>query len=185
MKSRHLLCLLAFASLAGAGPAQQSDASYESAIRNQSTSPSYVMITVVETKTGVVRPTCTGANFLLGAIVIEDGLSYDRDGATRAMQIALRNRNHTFKFSKQEALRNVERHYTDEELANIRRALQGRSVSEVLQAVNSDRTLTELVHGRTFWERYWGLQEAAACVLIERGESPVLADITGQLFVTH
>lgn len=117
MRFLNLLCLLVCVSAAEAGQQpRQSDASYEAAIRNRSTSPSYVMVTVVDTEAGVTRPTCTEANFLLGAIHIERDIAYDREGEAKAMQIALQNQAHTFEFSKQKALRNVERHYTDDEL---------------------------------------------------------------------
>jgi TonB family protein len=94
--------------------ARQSHAAFETAIRDTSTSPYLVLITVVDDRTGQVSTGCDTANRLLGAIYLEKWGSFetnDRSQATarheEVKRIALENTPHTFHFSNQAALNNV------------------------------------------------------------------------------
>lgn len=182
MKSINVLCLALCAGVAGAAPhvARQSDASYAAAFRNQSTSPSFVLVTVIDGNTGESRPTCLPADFLLGAIHIENGLGWDPEDQGRALQAVFRNSSRVFTFENEKALYNVARHYTDAQLDALRKALQGKSVPEVVDAGMHDAAVQRLVPGKDGFD---GFRSALVCVLIERGESPSMADMTGQILV--
>ena len=92
--------------------------------------------------------------------------------------MALANKSHRFEFHTAKALQNVSRHYTDAELAKINVALRTKSVSQIMEAQQYDLSLRRLVGGTPGYD---GFQEAIACILIARGESPRMADMTGQL----
>ena len=81
---------------------------YVKALKNQSTAPNYVLITVVDSRTGTNRVVCTEAPSLLGAIHQEHELAYNEKGERKAMSLALAQRDRTFKFSNPEAIKNVQ-----------------------------------------------------------------------------
>jgi TonB family protein len=91
----------------------QSQAAFETAIRDESTSPYVVLITAIDDRTGQADTGCTGANLLLGAIYLEKWGSYDKarlgtnSMRDEAEKIALENTAHVFHFSNQSALDNV------------------------------------------------------------------------------
>jgi hypothetical protein len=95
-----------------AGPIQ-SQSDFEIAVRDNSTSPYIVLLTVVDDRTGQSRTGCTEANFLLGAIILERLNGYGKKNSEnmvknqRARQIALENTSHVFHFSKQAAIDNL------------------------------------------------------------------------------
>jgi hypothetical protein len=134
----------------------QSQASFEKAIGNHSTSPFYVLISVVDDNTGQSRTFCTTANFLMGAIQREYGIGVGRDDIAKADAIAIANKDHVFHFRKQEALDNLRMTYSEDELAAARASYAAPSVAE-------------------------GKRDAVACVLIEHGLSPYMADRSGQV----
>ncbi|WP_211471552.1 hypothetical protein [Collimonas humicola] len=158
------------------GQSVQSRASYEAAIHNSSTSPSYVLITVVEARTESARSICTTANLLIGAINMEYGLGHDRAGYSKSDEIALSNQTHVFRFTKQDALNNVPFTYSDDDIAAARTFLAPFSVAELRDKFSSLYSSQRLaLNGFS--------RDAIACVLIERGLSPKMADISGQVFV--
>jgi hypothetical protein len=87
------------------GTQQQQDA-FAAAVRNQSTSPSYVKIQVGQL-TGSLSTNCVTANLFLGAIHIEHGLPYTEKGLASAEQIANSSPSHAFRFAKPAALANL------------------------------------------------------------------------------
>jgi hypothetical protein len=91
--------------------ARQSHAAFETAIRDTSTSPYLVLITVVDDRTGQVSTGCDTANRLLGAIYLEKWGSFETNDRSQAAarheevkRIALENTSHAFHFSNQAAL---------------------------------------------------------------------------------
>ena len=89
LKILRIVCVLAMASIfaseaLGGGVFMQSPESFEAAIRNLSTSPSYVLVTVVDARTESAQSICTSAPFLVGAIHLEYGLGYDEAGQMKA-----------------------------------------------------------------------------------------------------
>ncbi len=97
-----------------AAQARQSQAAFETAIRDNSTSPYVVLITVVDDRTGQASSGCNTANLLRGAIYLEKWGSIDRDAAPEANtrrkeveKIAVENLSHVFHFSNPAALKNI------------------------------------------------------------------------------
>jgi hypothetical protein len=179
MKNRLMKFVLAGilacqASLAMA--AEQSRASWEDAFRVISSSPSYVMITVVDARTGQARRVCTTANFLLGAISREFDLGHYTAGSAKDVEIARQSLDHVFRFQRQAALDNIPSRYTEAELQAARDFLAPLSLEELIDKFSS------LYANRRMDTRGYA-RDAIACVLIERGLSPKMADISGQVYV--
>jgi hypothetical protein len=156
--------------LAQAEPTQ-TRASYEEAVRNRSTSPSYVLIVLAGDSEESTRPLCTTSNFLIGAIVRETGIDH-----RQAEQVALANREHVFRFTRQEALDNLPRRYSDLDLANAVALLAPYSVSELQHAFSSLIEPPLLPPNKV-------KREALACALLERGLSPRATDISRRIYV--
>lgn len=182
MKISRPLALLMFAAAAHAEGNLQSAASYEAAVRgsfvNLTTSPSYVMITIVNANTGEEHLTCTTANFFSGAIQKEFGLEFDAQGLKKAEALALSNKEHRFIFSNEEAWRNIPDVFSDQELADVRERFSSLSNAELRRQIGDIP--------REIWRDYPARQRyknATACFLIERGLSPYRADITGGVSV--
>jgi hypothetical protein len=164
----------AVASSIEAGP--QSRASFETAIHNRSTSPSYVRVSIINDQTGQARDVCTTANFLLGAIHHEYGLGYGATDSTKAEQIAIEGEHHVFHFHTQEALDNIPVRYSEKDLAAARAFLAPLSASDIESGFSSLSS-----HSRLATTGY--VRDAIACALIERGFSPRQADRSGQVYI--
>jgi hypothetical protein len=85
----------------------QSQENFEKAMRDRSTSPHVILVTVVNDNTGEAHTECFPAPFLLGAIHREYDLNYDAGSIEKAMQMVLANSSRTFHFSKQSAIENL------------------------------------------------------------------------------
>jgi hypothetical protein len=180
MLKAFLSVLFAFglsAAFANDVAAMQPRQSYEAAFRNNSTSPSYVRISVIDGETGQGRSVCTTANFVLGAIHREYGLGYGAADLAKALEIALKSEDRSFRFHQPAALANIPSRYSEADLAAARAFLAPYSTSE-LKAKFS----TLLAGARLDTKGY--ARDAIACVLIERGLSPKMADIAGIVYVT-
>jgi hypothetical protein len=171
--------LLTAAMSAFAPESVQSSASYEAAIRNTSTAPSYVMVTIIDANTNLERTTCTTANFLVGALHIENGLANDAEGRRQATTLALSNTEHRFTFFSEAALRNIPIGSSPEELKEVRARFAPVS-NEALRAGFGTKPWGAL-HDAFPDRRYLN---AVACVLIERGLSPYMGDRTGAISVS-
>jgi hypothetical protein len=88
--------------------AVQSQADFAAAIRDHSTSPFIILLTVIDDRTGQARTGCSLAPFLVGALRSESGLSN-----IEAEGLALANTSHVFHFSKQTALDHLPFGYAD------------------------------------------------------------------------
>jgi hypothetical protein len=164
--------------MAAPSPARvQSQASYEAAIADMSTSPAYVLVEVGDSGSAAPRPVCTTGNFLLGAIHREYGLGYAPAESGQALRIARQQTDHVFRFQRQAALDNVRIHYTGADLAAARALLAPLSDDEVKAKFSS-----LLTRDRLPTEGY--AKDAVACALIERGFSPKMADRSGQVFIS-
>jgi hypothetical protein len=158
----------------------QSAASYEAAIRGSfetvTSAPAYVMVTIADANTGLERQTCTTANLLAGAIDLEYELTHDDAGRKQALALALSNTSHRFVFTKQAALNNVSIEFTPQDLEHIRTWLAPVSNQDLMAGAQPWTSRDTPYAGR-------GYRSAVACVLIERGLSPYMADLTGQVVV--
>jgi len=153
----------------------QSSESYEAAIRNISSSPSYVLIFVGDEVGGQTHSICTTANFLLGAIHREYGIGYERTDLSKAVDIAIKTPDRTFRFH-QPALNNIRLKYSLNDLEKARAFLAAFSTSELTEKFSS-------LYGEKRLPTNEYSRDAIACVLIERGLSPKMADISGQVYV--
>ncbi len=142
----------------------QSQAAFERAINDSSTSPYYVLITVKDSTTNQSTTYCTLANFLLGAIHREYDLGFDTEGGKQAQKIAIENSDHVFSFGRTEALKNVHVRYSPTDLESARISLTERGLSNTIDSIFS-----------------YGYRDAVACLLIEQGYSPWVADRSGKL----
>jgi hypothetical protein len=145
----------------------QDQAHFEAAFANTSTAPSFVLITVVDDRTGASRTGCVESNFVAGAIRLETGVPSEE-----ARQTASHNSTHVFHFSKQKALDNVPFRYTQAELDQARDFVRKHGIDGLLQAMKTqDPELGELL---------WSA--ALACVLIENGLSAIRGDMPANIF---
>jgi hypothetical protein len=156
----------------------QSRESYEAAVRNRSTSPSYVMISVAGGGTEPAKVICTTANFILGAIHREYALGYDAAGVLKATEIALANSNHIFTFSQPSARANIPMNYSEDDLAAARKLFAPIPTDELKRQFSSLSRESRLpTNGYN--------RDAMACTLIERGLSPRLSDLSGQVYIAR
>jgi len=177
-----LFALVAASVVANPSGVVQSQTSFEAAVGNTSTAPSYVLITVVDDGSKTQRSTCTTANLLLGAIHREYGLEFDANGVASAKRIALANQSHVFHFSKAEALNNIPSYFTDDDLRSVRSKLAALTVEQLRAGFSTYGTLHSIYQDQS-WERHRAHRDAAACVLIERGLSPGHGDVSDQLWI--
>jgi hypothetical protein len=152
---------------AGAAEPIQDQAHFEAAFANTSTAPSFVLVTIIDDRTGQSRTGCVEANFVVGAIEREADLPYDS-----ARRMASSNSTHVFHFSKQKALDNVPFRYTQAELDRARDFVGKHGIDGLLQAMKAQDP--EL--GKLIWSA------ALACVLIENGLSAIRGDIPAYIF---
>jgi hypothetical protein len=167
--------------LDGDKPAQ-SQASFEAAIHNHSTAPSYVLITVVDSRSKSVRTTCTTANLLMGAIHREFGLEYDKASQAKAEEIALANKTHVFHLAKREALKNIPYSFSQSDLEAVRAKLASLSIAQLRDGFANTGSLHSIYRVEP-WERHQAYRDATACVLIERGLSPGMGDRTDHIWL--
>jgi hypothetical protein len=76
---------------------------FERAIRNRSTAPSVILLTVVDDRNGQAQTGCAMAPFLLGAIQRETGITSEKE----LEDVALANTTRVFHFKKQDAIDNI------------------------------------------------------------------------------
>ena len=99
--------LLSCPSIGAAGDVIQSQRDFEAALADESTSPSFVLVTIVDGRSGEERTGCILAPFLLGAIHLERHLPYSRAAMDEGRRIAEAQTDHRFVFRDPAALHNV------------------------------------------------------------------------------
>jgi hypothetical protein len=159
---------------------------YAQALKNGSTAPNYVLITVVDNRTGKATLACTEAPFLLGAIHREREIAYDEKGCQRVMSLALARRNRTFKFSSPEAVRNVQPRYTRQQLEEMRELVKACSDDELRKGLTSRNTeLRRRLFETRADDSYLAYRDAVAHLLLERGLLPRRGCVDGFLTVDN
>ena len=118
--------LVPLGAYAAEAPKGLSAVQFESALQNISTAPNYILITVVNGNTGYQATACMEAEFLLTALNIEHNLKW-----AEAVAFALAQPDRTFKFSDTNALKRVERAYSDHILQEARDFLAKLTVDEI------------------------------------------------------
>jgi hypothetical protein len=171
-----------FALLALGSPANSSQCDrslFESALENESTSPSYVLITVIDENSGGRSVVCTEAPFLLGALHRELGADYGQEGVARVKAAALASPGLEFRFTKSKALANVRSRYTAEMLEAVRARLTGLSDVDLLDGFAwSNGPLHDIYTSAPDRGAY---RDAIAHVLLERCIGVRRADRSGML----
>ncbi len=169
------LALAALASCAHPRPisdqSRYTDAMFLRAIQNGSTAPDFVLITVVDVRNRTTRVVCTEAPFLEGALHREFAIPYDKGGQLRVRELALRQANRVYRFSRPDALRNVQPRYSAGQLDSARAAIAGRPDSELL----------DYAFVQTLFKPEGGGRDALAHALLERGISCARGCIVGDL----
>ena len=148
------------------------------AVYSESTSPYFVLVTIVDDRTGVSWQVCTKAEALVGAMMTEWQWSYENNARRRAAQRIIANATRTYHLSNPKALANVAPRYTEAQLATVRERLKSYSTAELVKLFGP------CGKDNAYWKRGEPLDpftHAAAHVLAERGLSVRMADITGRL----
>lgn len=104
---------------------------FESALRNTTTAPNYVVV-AVEFGNDKKQTICVETPFLLGAIHHEYELPYDDSGIEKVIKIALSKSQDTFRFSNEKAIENIRIKYTAELLTEIRSFFSTISKEDIL-----------------------------------------------------
>ena len=177
---RGLLAAMVALCSAHAAVAQQSNASFARAIANHSTSPSYVLITVIDDRSGSRQTVCTMAPFLLGAIQRQYRLPYTPTGEAKIEAIALAGKDHVYHFSRPDALSNLRPNYTPQILAQVQSRLKTVSTPDLVKGLSDRGGLRDLYNKSKNRSAY---RDAVAYVLLQRGLSPIQTDMTRDLFV--
>jgi len=114
------------------------DAQFERALRNLSTGPNYVLVTIVDnSKDSAPRAqVCVEAVPLLMMLQREHGFTHADGQWEQVIQFALAQRDRTYEFSK----RAPERRYTDEMLEEVRRFLAHKDEAEIRALVNDQQS---------------------------------------------
>ena len=156
---------------------------FASAIENNSTSPNYVLVTIVNEVTKETRLICTPAPFLLGALHKEHHLAYDAAGSGKAKELALAAKDRIFYFSNSDALKNVEPRYDDKILTEMRASLKGFSGEELKTGFRGDGKGLEKLYMKRPANQSSAYRDAIAHVLLERGYLPRQGCVAGYLIL--
>lgn len=160
---------------------------FRCALHNNSTSPNYVLITIIDDNTEEETTCVVTTDALIGAIHREYGIPYSRSGADSVIQIALSGHDRRFHFSRMEALSNVFCSY-------------GLSILDSVRSRLSLLTNEEIRHGLPYVSRDYGstlhaiykyqkvdqkraYRDALAHALLERDILCGISDVSGQLYV--
>ena len=183
---RILLALVVLVlTLMQSASAQQTSASFAAAFANRSTSPRYVLITIINDKTGSQQTICTLATFFDGAIHYQYHLPYTAEGERKSRKIALTSSGRTYHFSQSNALRNLRIRYTPQILIQVRSQLKNVSTSTLVKGLSHSGKMNEIYTKQKSFGMFAAYRDALAYVLIERGLQPEQADMTGGLYLAR
>lgn len=174
---KHLMwaALLGIFPILAAEPPRQSAQSFEQAIRDHSTAQPYVLITVVDDKSGKAQTGCTKGAFLVGAIATEHNLTRDKAGFDQAENVALAVPSHVYHFYNRAALENVSFRYSPSDAEAARKQIQSLTDQQLREGFKVGGVLQP--------KRSIGVRDAVACALIERGYSVRMGDVPPDLML--
>ena len=156
------------------------------AIEKQSTAPLYVLVTVMDSRTGLETEEAITANLLLGAIHREYDFPFTEDGVRQAVQLAKARHDRRFSFSNPLAIENVKPRYTAAILLDVRNHLSGVSDEDVVAAVSLERELKPSLMDSIYEGHETessAYRDAIAHVLLERHILCGVSDLTGGLYI--
>ena len=157
---------------------------YRRGFAGQSTAPLFVLVTLVNAKTGYERTACVDVPFLLGAIHIEYQLSYDEQGTSKAMTIALNQPDRRFSFKSDKARANARPMYAAELADSMREKLKGKSDAQLREGLETYKGELHLLYRPTGTYKTSVATLHAVCqVLLERGILVGHTDLGYQLYL--
>ncbi len=168
-----VFCLLAAApARAQDVHAVQDQAHYEQAVRDASTAPYFVLVTIVDDGAKKSWTGCTLPRFVESAIDAEHGSANDDEAIARGRQAMLDAKDHVFHFANPKALASVAMDaYAPGDLDRARAYLHAHGTAFLL---SSD------------WEKIDAANKlnrtALACAVIEKGLAARMSDGTGEVF---
>jgi len=160
------------------------------------TAPLFVLITLRDPTSGAERAAAVPGPFLLGAIATEYRLKLRKtishqdiyralaEQQQQELQIALSRPDRVFCFRNRKARNNVEPRYTPAMLAEIQRALVGKTRVEILAAARANESwLHQLYDSRRDAVQRLAYRDAVAHALLERGILVGHGDYVNGLYV--
>ena len=157
---------LGVAALGGDHKRGLTDEQFEQALRNVSTGPNYVLVSIVDkSKDGArTRVVCVEGVALLTALLREHGFSHADEPWEQPTRFALTQKNRTFEFSKKAP----KARYTCEMLNEVRRFLAGKNETEIRKLAGDQQSELYKLCGKKpgSFPRYF---PAVGHVLCERG----------------
>jgi len=173
---RHAVAAGLFVALgctaARAGGFVQDQAHYEQAVRNKTSAPYFVLVSVVDDTAKTTWTGCTLPEFVEAALDIEQGLANDDADMARDARTMLDAKDHTFHFSNPKALAEIRMDaYAPSDLERARGYLHAHGTAFLL---SSDWTKIDAANALN--------RTALACAIIEKGFAARMADGNGETF---
>lgn len=157
-------------------PILMSEASYRCAFEDFSTNNYLVLVRIVNEKAQASRWVCVAPRQVLDAVLLEQGLERGKAGRDKAMEIALKQEDRTFRFTNEKAFATASPEYTEGILAEVREGVKGMKSEDVVRQLdNQSSSLYKLAFkGR-------GYPSAMLHTLAEKGYACGLGCIPGKL----
>lgn len=184
---KKLLAFIYFISIMGQPFAQASASQYTHAmlmraLKEESTSPLFVLITVHDLRTQGSQLVCIQAPFLLRALEIEHGLLNEQNRDNIALKTSMAQRDNTFSFSNKDALENVRPRYTAKQLQEVRRQFPRVSARVLKEQLREHDSPLQQIYIRKVGQARLSYRDALAHILLESGIVVGVDDRTGMLF---
>jgi hypothetical protein len=145
------------------------DSSFTKAILDRSTSPYFILITVINDSTNSSELITTEAPFLLGAIHIEYSIPYSESGSTEVEKIALSNTSHVFHFKRSASLKNIGMFYNNQILSEVKKKLDALTRDNLLEQIRNPKSELHKIYQGRGKGAYIPYRNAVAHVLLEKG----------------
>ncbi|HEX4862020.1 MAG TPA: hypothetical protein VFV07_12340 [Rhizomicrobium sp.] len=150
----------------------QDQAHYEQAVRDKTSAPYFVLVTLVDDTMKTSWTGCTLPAFVEGALDVEQGLANDDADMARDAQAMLVAKDHTFHFSNPKALAEIRMDaYAPSDLERARGYLHAHGTAFLL---SSDWTKIDAANALN--------RTALACAIIEKGLAARMADGNGETY---
>jgi len=132
------------------------------------TGSNFVLLTIVDDRTGYTWTGCMTAQSLEGAVRVENHLSYDAASEERGREIILGNKDHVFHFSESKAFRYIAMDsYDANDMKRARRFVRFHGVDSLEEGKSRQRIGGDIALLN---------QTALACAVIEAGYSAYMPD---------
>jgi hypothetical protein len=167
-----VLCLAALAARADDVHVVQDQTHYEAAVRDMSTAPYFILVTIADDGAKKSWTGCTLPRFVESALDAEHGSANDDAAVARGQQAMLDARDHVFHFANPKALASIPMDaYAPSDLERARAYLHAHGTAALLSS-DWDKIDAANKLNRT----------ALACAIIEKGLAARMSDGTGEVF---